>query len=53
MPGRHFAYLEDAPRHEAFRAAIAAAVQRLESEDKDARVLNLSCGAGVSSNIPS
>ena len=46
MPGRHFAYLEDSPRHEAFRRAIDAAVQQMEAEDKDARVLNLSCGAG-------
>ena len=46
MPGRHFAYLEDSPRREAFQRAINAAVQQMEAEDKDARVLNLGCGAG-------
>jgi len=46
IPGRHFAYLEDSPRHGAFRKAIEAALQQLEAEDKDARVLNLGCGAG-------
>ena len=46
MPGRHFAYLEDSPRHAAFRQAISAALAQMEAEDKDARVLNLGCGAG-------
>ena len=48
MPGRHLAYLEDAPRHDAFLRAIEAAVQQMEAEDKDARVLNLGCDAGDS-----
>lgn len=46
MPGRHFAYLDDGPRHAAFESAIRTAVDRMHSEDKDARVLNLGCGAG-------
>ena len=46
IPGRHFAVLEDSARHAAFRAAITAAVAQMEAEDKDARMLNLGCGAG-------
>ena len=46
IPGRHFAVLEDAARHAAFSSAITAAVRQMESEDKDARVLNLGCSAG-------
>ena len=46
IPGRHFAVLEDTARHAAFSKAITAAVSQMESEDKDARVLNLGCGAG-------
>ena len=46
IPGRHFAVLEDSARHAAFSTAITAAVRRTEAEDKDARVLNLGCGAG-------
>ena len=52
MPGWHFAYLEDTTRHDAFRRAIEAAVQQMEAEDKDARVLNLGCGAGESLTPP-
>ena len=46
IPGRHFAVLEDSVRHAAFSRAITAAVSQMETEDKDARVLNLGCGAG-------
>lgn len=46
IPGRHFAVLEDSPRHAAFSAAITAAVSQMEAEDKDARALSLGCGAG-------
>ena len=52
MPGRHLGYLEDAPRHDAFRRAIHAALQQMEAEDKDARVLNLGCGAGEAMTLP-
>ena len=47
MPGRHFAYLGDARRHEAYEAAIRAAVRQLDTEDMDVRVLDLGCGAGA------
>ena len=47
MPGRHFRYLEDDTRAAAFGKAICAAVDRVHAEDKDARVLNLGCGAGL------
>ena len=46
IPGRHFAVLEDSVRHAAFSRAITAAVSQMETEDKDARVLNLGCSAG-------
>ena len=49
MPGRQFAYLGDLKRHEAFEAAIRAAVRQLDAEDMDVRVLNLGCGAGTPS----
>ena len=52
IPGRHFAYLEDSSRHGAYRKAIEAALQQLEADDKDARVLNLGCGAGKMPCLP-
>ena len=47
MPGRHFGYLCDRARLEAFERAITIAIDRTRAEAKDARVLNLGCGAGV------
>ena len=49
MPRRHFKYLEDVARLDAFAAAVAAAVERLRADARDARVLHLGCGAGVMS----
>ena len=49
MPRRHFKYLEDVSRLDAFAAAIAVAVERLRTDARDARVLHLGCGAGVMS----
>ena len=49
MPRRHFKYLEDVSRLDAFAAAIAIAVERLRADARDARVLHLGCGAGVMS----
>lgn len=46
MPGRHFQCLEDDRRAAAFEGAIRAAVDRVHAEDKDARILNIGCGAG-------
>ena len=49
MPRRHFKYLEDVSRLDAFAAAVAIAVERLRADARDARVLHLGCGAGVMS----
>lgn len=51
MPGRHFTYLEDDSRAAAFEGAIRTAVDRMHAEDKDARVLNLGCGAGLNTPL--
>lgn len=50
MPKRHFKFLEDNYRHDAFEQAIKTALHRIEAEDKDARVLHLGAGAGQTSN---
>ena len=47
MPGRHLAYLADSRRHAAYESAIKAAVAGLDADDRDVRVLNLGCGAGM------
>lgn len=47
MPKRHFRYLEDTTRRTAFAEAVTRAVDRLREDAKDARVLNMGCGAGL------
>ncbi|KAK9815442.1 hypothetical protein WJX72_003717 [[Myrmecia] bisecta] len=47
MPKRQFHYLNDSARQDAYERAITAAVDRIRSEDKDCRVLNLGAGAGL------
>ena len=47
MPKRHFKYLEDEYRREKFAAAVVRAVDKLRGDAKDARVLNIGCGAGL------
>ena len=47
MPKRHFRYLEDTTRRTAFADAVTLAVDRLREDAKDARVLNIGCGAGL------
>lgn len=47
MPKRHFKYLEDDDRREKFAAAVVRAVDKLRGDAKDARVLNIGCGAGL------
>ncbi len=48
MPGRAIREVRDVGTIRAYRRAIEGAVAALESSDTDARVLNLSCGPGVS-----
>ena len=48
MPGRALREVRDVETIRAYRQAIEKAVGALESSDTDARVLNLSCGPGVS-----
>ena len=48
MPGRALREVRDVRTIRAYRRAIEGAVAALESSDTDARVLNLSCGPGVS-----
>lgn len=47
MPVRHFTQLEDAYHTGQYRAAIQAAVESIEAQDTDCRVLNLGAGAGL------
>lgn len=47
MPKRHLAVLQDKVRQDAWAAAIAAAVEATQAEDKDCRVLDLGAGAGM------
>lgn len=47
MPKRHFKYLEDSSRCNAFATAVVRAVDTLRAEAKDVRVLNIGCGAGL------
>lgn len=49
MPRRQLDVLADRVRQGAWQRAITAAVQRIEGEDKDCRVLDLGAGAGVRS----
>ena len=51
MPGRHFGYLCDRARLEAFERAITIAIDRTRAEAKDARVLNLGSRRGGSGGV--
>ena len=46
-PQRHFAYLEDDFYHATWRRAIDVAVERIQAEAKDVRMLHLGAGAGL------
>ena len=47
IPKRHFKVLEDGVRRSKFASAIQRAVDKLHGDAKDARVLNIGCGAGL------
>lgn len=47
IPKRHFKVLEDDVRRSKFASAIQRAVDKLHADVKDARVLNIGCGAGL------
>ncbi len=47
LPKRHFGVLHDTVRTNAFEAAVKLAVDTLQEQDKDARVLCLGAGTGL------
>jgi len=51
VPKRHFKVLQDDQRREKYSSAIKIAIDKLHDEAKDARVLNIGCGAGLNTML--
>ena len=51
IPKRYFRVLHDEERRVKYDAAIKRAIDKIHAEAKDARVLNLGCGAGINTMI--
>ena len=51
IPKRYFKVLNDEPRRSKYAAAIKRAIDKIHAEAKDARVLNIGCGAGLNTML--
>lgn len=51
VPKRHFKVLQDDVRRAKFSTAIKCAIDKMHDDAKDARVLNIGCGAGLNTML--
>lgn len=51
VPKRHFSVLHDEVRRSKYSAAIHRAIEKMHGDAKDARVLNIGCGAGLNTML--